>query len=133
MSDAKAVAKLIASSLVDGKDYVPAPGIVFDYDAITRHLTKIYKQWHRLKAHARVPNGSSIIPPWHLLSAVEDAKTGLEYAAHSIGQTVLYMGGGKDALNAIMHNFEMVHGSMGAEWLDWRWDGIEYDGFVWCT
>ena len=70
------------------------------------------------------------------IASVDDAESGMDYAAWVIGET-LAVTAGEASADALMHRvfdrFEKANGMRGASWLDHRWNGINAPGVLWAA
>ncbi|QTH20815.1 hypothetical protein HRJ34_21205 [Rhizorhabdus wittichii] len=100
---------------------------------IAERIERIYVRVRQLERESADPHGGLRLIPgeeWlntplrSRLAAVDDALSGLRYAAWCIGETLIVMGG-TAALDAVLRRVERgEHGFKIASWLDHRWDGV---------
>jgi hypothetical protein len=111
-----------------------------ELERVAGHLAKIYRQADRLmtaRASSAEPMRALTLqeltsqPIRSRLESVDDGVSGLEYAAWSIGHTLLATAG-SDALHLVFGMFEEIETSPRASsWLDHRWSGVSDGAYVW--
>jgi hypothetical protein len=72
--------------------------------------------------------------PKSRLASVDDAVSGLEYAAWCIGETLCAIGG-VELMHVVFAMFEDAldhEGSRAGSWLDHRWSGVCVRDEIWC-
>ncbi|TXC71242.1 hypothetical protein FSB78_10000 [Sphingomonas ginsenosidivorax] len=82
----------------------------------------------------RVVHASELLqrPMRSRLERVDDAASGIDYAAWLIGETVAVIGG-DPALHGVFAAFERAHGTRASSWLDHRWNGISASDGSWVS
>ena len=107
--------------------------------AIADRLSKLFHRAMTLRsakpdAPLRVVDASELlrIPIRSRLERVNDAASGIDYAAWLIGETVAIVGG-DTALHDVFSIFERANGTRASSWLDHRWNGVTAPNANWVS